>query len=41
MEGFKTGFTRWKVANILFADMFVLQLLVINDTFPAFTEHEV
>ena len=33
---FKISFARWKVDNILFADMFVQQLLATNDTFTTF-----
>jgi hypothetical protein len=37
---FKISFPRWKMHNILFAEMFVLQLLATNNTFTTFSANE-
>lgn len=37
---FKIHFAIWKMHNILFAEMFVLQLLATSDTFTTFSANE-
>jgi len=37
---FKISFARWKMHNILFAHMCVLQLLATNNTFTTFSAQE-
>lgn len=36
----KISFARWKMRNILFTDMCVLQLLATSNTFTTFSAHE-